>query len=73
LSTTDLSDYPSFLFCADLHLRPRPWSSPERATLSGDAYVSLDAIAAIAIAERLNVVLGGDIFDSKYPPVDADR
>ncbi|MHC4371708.1 MAG: metallophosphoesterase family protein, partial [Planctomycetota bacterium] len=60
-----MSFEPIFVFAADLHLRPRTWT--RHPDLQGDAYASLNYIAAYCRDMRLPLVLGGDIFNSRRP------
>jgi len=54
-----------FAFTADLHLREQVWKS--RPDLTGDTYYALEQIVDWCVADRTNLVLGGDQFDSPYP------
>lgn len=56
---------PLFVFAADLHLQPCAWA--RRPELKLDAYYSFQQIVDYCIAEGMNLVLGGDIFDKKRP------
>lgn len=56
---------PSFVFAADLHLRPQTWT--HHPDLRGDAYISLAAIRTYCCNAKLPLVLGGDIFNSRRP------
>lgn len=56
---------PLLVFAADLHLQPNAWV--KHPTLSGDAYESFKQIVNFADRHGLPIVLGGDIFDKKFP------
>lgn len=54
---------PLFVFCADLHLEDGAWST--RPAIYGDAYYSFEQIIDYCIANRLALVLGGDVLEKK--------
>lgn len=54
---------PLFVFCADLHLEDGAWTT--RPGIYGDAYYSFEQIVDYCIAERLPLVLGGDVLEKK--------
>jgi DNA repair exonuclease SbcCD nuclease subunit len=58
-----------FAFAADLHLRRCVWNG--RPTLAGDAYAGLVQIVDYCVEQKINLVLGGDVFDSTRPPSEA--
>jgi len=56
---------PSFVFTADLHLRPQTWA--RYPGIRNDAYESLRAITDYCHRTQLPLFIGGDIFQSKRP------
>lgn len=54
---------PLFVFCADTHLADGAWSS--RPAISGDAYYSFIQIVDYCLAQKLPLVIGGDVLDVK--------
>jgi hypothetical protein len=54
---------PLFVFCADLHLEDGAWSS--RPAIYGDAYYSFEQIIDYCIANKLPLIMGGDILEKK--------
>lgn len=54
---------PLFVFCADLHLEDGAWST--RPAIYGDAYYSFEQIVAYCIAQKLPLIMGGDILERK--------
>jgi hypothetical protein len=60
-----MSFNPLFVFAADLHIQPCAWV--KHPTLRGDAYESVTQIVDYCLQNRMPLVLGGDIFDSKRP------
>lgn len=60
----------NFLHIADLHLGYRQYGFVQR---EEDFYAALDQIAKIAIENKVDVVISGDIFDTPKPPAKAVR
>ena len=54
---------PLFVFCADLHLEDGAWST--RPAIYGDAYYSFEQIVDYCIAQKLPLIMGGDILERK--------
>lgn len=54
---------PLFVFCADLHLEDGAWST--RPAIYGDAYYSFEQIVDYCIAQRLPLILAGDVLERK--------
>lgn len=54
---------PLFVFTADLHLEDGAWST--RPGIYGDAYYSFAQIIDYCVANKLPLILGGDVLDKK--------
>lgn len=56
----------SLIMYGDPHLQSCAWVS--RPTLSGDAFVALDAVVKLCLEHNADLVVPGDLFDSPNPP-----
>lgn len=54
---------PAFVFCADLHLDDGAWTT--RPAIYGDAYYSFSQIVDYCVANKLPLILGGDVLERK--------
>jgi hypothetical protein len=54
---------PLFVFCADTHLADGAWTT--RPGIYGDAYYSFQQIIDYCIAQKLPLILGGDVLEKK--------